>query len=488
MKEQADHSKRPIIDMLNESLKREQTSFHIPGHNKASGFDAEFKNNPLAFDTTEFDLTDDLNMPGQAVEKAQELLALAYGAGKSFMVTTGASLAIHAAILALAARGEIILADRMSHSSLFNACRLFGIKIITAMQADLPKTIEEHPDAAAIFVTRPDYYGLAAPINEIVDMAQKHRIPLLADEAHGSHFAFADHLMPKGGLACGCDLVVHSAHKTLPALTQSALIHISKDFLRTNPELEENLQNALRAVTTTSPSFLIAASIDYARSRMILRGREQADELNSIIDDFLNSLPLNLSGAVRRGGPGKNINRDPFRLIISPGKTDIDKDLLLLALTEKGIYPEFSDLTDIVLVAKATNTSQDFRLLGEAMKTAYDKSHQDPEKLKNYRKKHRLNLHVKNLILQVHQHAAGHLLDPAAFPFSDSRALLLALENSRGKKVCEPCNIYPPGIPLLLPGQLMDDFLIKKLLEISNYGIDIDGLVKKGETLYLKVR
>ncbi len=275
MNDSLDQSVSPFIDMLKACMSGEHVSFHMPGHNNSSGFSNWLKQNALNIDTTEFVLTDDINHPGEAILHAEKLAAAAFGAGQTFFVTTGASIAVHAAVISLASRGDLIIADRISHSSLIDSCRLYGISVVFGSKEDIPDLITSYPHAALVFVTRPDYYGNAPDIRDIITAAKAASIPVVIDESHGSHYCFAPGIMPRSALSCGADVVIHSAHKTLPVLTQGAFLHISGSYIDSSRFKADIFRNSLRAVSTTSPSFLIAATLDFARSMMALQGADR---------------------------------------------------------------------------------------------------------------------------------------------------------------------------------------------------------------------
>ena len=204
---------RPMFEML--SANRDRLSLHMPGHKGKAPFGAE---DVYALDTTETPLTDDLYMPEGAIAQAQKLYARAAGAGASFFLHGGSTAGIHTMLMYAAKPGERVILPRNAHVSAVNACVLGGLEPVFApctltadgyayvKEATLLETIEAHPEAKAVLVTRPDYYGCAIPLERIARAAHAHGMRLVVDEAHGAHFPFMAEGLSAGsqGLICGC--------------------------------------------------------------------------------------------------------------------------------------------------------------------------------------------------------------------------------------------------------------------------------------------
>lgn len=468
----SDNGQTPIIDMLKKCISAETISFHMPGHTNSLGFSDWLRENALKIDTTEFSLTDDLNDPGEAFRTASCLAAETFGAGMTFFITTGASIAVHASLISLASPGDIIIADRKSHSSLLNACRLYGIKVVFAFIPDIPELINEYPDAALVFVTRPDYYGKADDISNIIHMSESRGMPVVVDESHGSHFCFAPALMPSSALSEGAHVVIHSAHKTLPVLTQGAMLHISKGFLRKKPESAKIFAGALKAVSTTSPSFLIAATLDYARALMSTKGNSLISNSTEMIRAFHSMLPENIRNCL------SSFQGDPMRICITPGAVSVDITYMVERLNSEGIYPEFYDLTDIVLICKFNNTEDDFRKLAGVLTEVYEESMSDKEQIERNFVDFSRRVHLKDKIIEILNLSCRIPFSPSESHFKSDGAESIELKLSENRVISEPCAIYPPGIPLLIPGQIIDRNLISMLTDLLSEGIRINGITE----------
>jgi len=271
----------PLWEMLKSHSDKEKVSFHMPGHNRAKGFLNIFETNLLAFDTTELPSTDDINNPNNSVLKSNQLASQAFGSAYTFFITTGSTIAIHAAILAFTNHNDKIIVFENTHKSVMNACIMYGLKMVITNEILFSKTLLQNNDAVLVLATCPDYYGKSYNLSSIAEQTHLAKKVLIVDEAHGTHFAFCPDLFPKTALLQGADIVIQSAHKTAPVLTQGAFLHISKNlhksFINSNSNYDmiEIIQSSISMVTTSSPSFLIAATLDYARMYLENFGEEK---------------------------------------------------------------------------------------------------------------------------------------------------------------------------------------------------------------------
>ena len=250
-----------------------------------------------------------------------------------------------------------------------------------------PESVEralfEHPDAEALYLTRPNYYGGVCDINEIARLARKHEIPVLVDEAHGAHFAFSKRL-PVSALEGGADFCVQSAHKTLPAFTQCAYAHISDRYLSKNAAAAEKFAEAQRAFQTSSPSFILTASLDYAREYMELRGAAELDRILDLCETFYRDMAgagYGIPDDIWPGGQNRlypkkcglghipaGYGRDMTRLTLDTrpvGLTGTEADRLLWSRYK--IKIEASDPMRIVMITTVADEDADLARLSAAL-------------------------------------------------------------------------------------------------------------------------
>ncbi|KOF09112.1 lysine decarboxylase [Planococcus glaciei] len=268
--------RRPLIDALTAFQQQQPISFHVPGHKNGelSALPPEMRS-VMPYDLTEVTGLDDLHYPEEAIQEAQQLLAEAYGADQSFFLVNGSTVGNLAMVYAACQEGDTVIVQRNAHKSIFHALELakarpvyvapeWDEESLTASGvafADITAAVMAYPEAAAVILTYPNYYGMAtAGLKETIAFCQSLGMAVLVDEAHGAHFQIGDPF-PASALAYGADVVVQSAHKTLPAMTMGSFLHIQGDLVN-----REKIKKYLRMLQSSSPSYLIMASLDDARA------------------------------------------------------------------------------------------------------------------------------------------------------------------------------------------------------------------------------
>ena len=457
----------PLMDRLLAARSLERAAFHMPGHGHGRGF-IDRLGNLASLDTTEKDITDDLHHPGEALNEARALWAEAAGSARTWMLAAGSSLCIKAAILAAVSQGGDLVLEPWSHVSAFYATEIgrlrpefvegaarpaatFDPLPVTDPSAlsDVLSSLQER--AEAVFVTSPDYYGGLAPITELAEVCHHYDILLIVDEAHGTHLTFMDE-SPPSALAQGADIVIQSAHKTLPALTPAALLHVSAEGLRRLgfPRLQE-LEAWLKRLDSTSPSLLIAATADYARAWMEANGRAAAAAIRTgwqaiAADPVIKATGLRFSPV----GANDEVNlvRDDLRCVIDCGAAGIRASYLVDSLADRGIYVEMNDWRRLVLIPSFPTGAEDLRLLRqelpEAWKAAWQKAARSaPVRLGPAA--------VDELTLAAYRAPRDLARDYGHVP--DRQRYWLTVEESLGAVSDRLILPYPPGLPLLWPGE-----------------------------------
>lgn len=441
----------PIYKMLKEYKEKNPLPFHMPGHILGRGLCYELK---LAgsLDITEIPGSDCLHEPNGVIKEAQERAASCFGADYSLFLVNGSTSGIHAMIQAtVKPEGKLIL-GRDCHVSAMNAlAQINGEPVFVLPEVDeknqiplgvtaesLEQVIKENPDAQAILINRPGYYGTATKLNKISRLAKAYNIPLLVDEAHGAHFCFHEDF-PKPAITMGADLCVQSLHKTLPSLTQTAILHGSSKGLVDRGIIEK----AVSMVQTTSPSYLLISSIDMARSFMEDKGRELYEKLKHNISDFF--IKLNENTCIKRVACNySDFDNDFSRIVLnfeSTGLSGFKAEKILR--TRFGIIAEMADLNNIVLIATPFHIPEDFdkllialRMISEELRVSEIKREfphwpqKTPERIVPLRK--------------------------ALFDNAED----ISLNDSIGKVCGAYITPYPPGIPLVAPGEIIDREII----------------------------
>mgnify|MGYP002796659128 FL=1 len=281
----------PIYEALERLRKMRVVPFDVPGHKRGRG-------NPelarllgekcMSMDVNSMKPLDNLCHPVSVIRQAEELAAEAFGAAYAFLMVGGTTSAVQAMVLSVAKRGEKIILPRNVHRSVIGAMVLCGaVPVYVNPQCndrlgiplgmtveDVKKAIEENPDAKAVLVNNPTYYGICSDIRSIVKLAHDHGMYCLADEAHGTHFYFSDQL-PVSAMEAGADMAAVSMHKSGGSLTQSSLLLIG-------PNMSEGyVRQIINLTQTTSGSYLLLSSLDISRRNLALRGKETFEKVRS---------------------------------------------------------------------------------------------------------------------------------------------------------------------------------------------------------------
>lgn len=464
----------PLFDALMEYVNRETVPFHVPGHKKGVGIDEEFKNfigeNPFKIDVTVFKLVDSLHHPTGPIKKAQELAADAYGSDASFFSIHGTSGAIQAMIMSVVNAGDTIIVPRNVHKSVTAGIILSGA-VPVYMQPELdkkvgiahgvtPETVEEtlrkHPEAKAVLIINPTYYGVATDIKRIAEIVHSYDIPLIVDEAHGPHLGFNDRL-PVSAIKAGADICAQSTHKIIGALTQCSLLQVCSKRVDTN-----RVKQVLNLLQTTSPSYILMASLDCARRQIALHGKELLDntiELANYAREEINKIPgLYCFGNEILGQPGVYA-LDPTKIVVTCrelGITGYDLDMILA--NKYHIQVEMSDLYNILAVGSFGDTKESLDKLINALKeisVEYTNKHN--------KKPDFIDIPPIPEQIQIPREAFNSV--KTSVPLKDSINMISG----------EFLLAYPPGIPVLCPGEKITGEIIDYIQQLKDAGLYVQG-------------
>lgn len=480
-----DQNETPLFDALMEYVNRETIPFHVPGHKKGVGIDEEFKNfigqNPFKIDVTVFKLVDSLHHPTGPIKKAQKLAADAYGSDAAFFSIHGTSGAIQAMIMSVVSAGDKIIVPRNVHKSITAGIILSGA-IPVYMQPALDKkvgiahgvtpetvekTLNENPDAKAVLIINPTYYGVATDIKKISDMVHSYDIPLIVDEAHGPHLGFNDKL-PVSAMNAGADICAQSTHKIIGALTQCSLLQVRSERVDIN-----RVQQILSLLQTTSPSYILMASLDCARRQIALNGQELLDktiELSNYARNEINKIPgFYCFGKEILGNEGVYA-LDPTKITITCrdlGITGYDLDMILS--NKYYIQVELSDLYNILAVGSFGDTKESIDSLINALKEISEEYYGKGNKKSDF-------IDVPAIPPQIK-------IPREAF---NSSKTPISLKESIGMISGEFLMAYPPGIPILCPGEQITQEIIDYVQRLKDTGLYVQG-TEDPEVEYIKV-
>ncbi|NEQ76516.1 MAG: aminotransferase class I/II-fold pyridoxal phosphate-dependent enzyme [Okeania sp. SIO2C9] len=506
-----DQNKAPIIQTLKNLTQKSHAPFYAPGHKQGKGIPQALNDllgkKVFLADLPELPELDNLFAPESVIKEAQELAAETFGALQTKFLVNGSTTGIIAGILATCGNGDKIILPRNIHQSVISGLIISGaIPIFIHPEYDsdwdialsvtpesIAQTLAKHPDAKAVMVIYPTYHGVCGDIAAIAQEVHKYNIPLLVDEAHGPHFAFHPEL-PTPALVGGADLTVQSIHKVLGAMTQASMLHLGSKRIDSY-----RLSQALQMLQSSSPNYLLLASLDAARQQMALFGQELMSQTLELAKDARNrisQLPnFSVFDRERRSLTSSTGNSDlstdegkrlPFWIkgrkvdesYINSGFFALDQTRLTVKVSNIGLsgyeadeilhqklgvtceLPSFKSLTFIISLG---NIKADINQLIDALVNLAEQ---------NCRNKFN---HITDFKTEID----NYLID-SSIPLSPRDAFFaqkdyLPIEQSLGCISAELICPYPPGIPVLMPGEIITQQHLKILEQVRTLGGIITG-------------
>ncbi|WP_110932229.1 aminotransferase class I/II-fold pyridoxal phosphate-dependent enzyme [Paenibacillus bouchesdurhonensis] len=471
-----DHQVTPLFTALKKHAAGNPVQFHIPGHKKGLGSDKEFRefigDNALSIDLINIAPLDDLHQPSGIIEEAQKLAADAFGADYTYFSVQGTSGAIMTMILSICSPGDKIIVPRNVHKSVMSAVIFAGAKPIFVSPAQdenlgidhgittssVRRALQRHPDAKAVLVINPTYFGVCADLKEIVDLAHSFGVPVLVDEAHGVHIHFHEEL-PMSAMEAGADMAATSVHKLGGSMTQSSVLNLNVKNGYVNPQ---RVQTIISMLTTTSTSYLLLASLDTARRNLALHGREM---VQSTLDmaHYMRSEINNIKGLYCFGreilGSEATYDYDPTKLTIHVrhlGITGYETENWLRE--HYNIEVELSDMYNILCFITPGDTEETIETLLTALR----------ELSESYYKENNAN----ELIVKIPEIPQLSLIPRDAF-YADTE--VVPFKESAGRIIAEFIYVYPPGIPILLPGEVISQDNIDYIVDHVEVGLPVKG-------------
>lgn len=469
----------PIKNALENYIHENNIPFSMPGHKQGRGFCIEeqkmnLKDLFLKADLTEVDGLDNLHNPEEAIKEAEGLLSNLYKSKKSYFLVNGSTSGNLAMIFSCFDEGDKVLVERNCHRSIFNGIilrKLTPIYVknlideelnapISLDKEDFYGLLKEHSDIKGVILTYPNYYGVAVDLREIIQECKQRNIKVLVDAAHGAHFGRHEQL-PKNPVELGAHITVMSAHKTLPSLTQTAFLHVNEgvDVSRVDFYVSTFL--------STSPSYMFLLSMDYARAYLQYRGKEDYDKLIKLCSYFMeevSSLDLfRIWNKEQINKRYKDLVIDPTRIVINL-KYGLSGNKLLQYLRESKIQAEMSDESNVVLIPSTFNEKNDFDKLAYALKQCKEEYlRQNLRKISPY-------------------HIPEQKLKP--FEVMSLNKKMVGLEEALGEVSGDNIIPYPPGIPLVMMGEVIDYKSLELIKGFINSGTTVLG-IKNNELLVI---
>lgn len=448
---------RPLVSKLIQFHGKQPYSLHVPGHKNGhlSHLPNEIKA-ALSFDYTELEGLDDLHAPTDSIKLAEDLLTSLHNTYKSYFLVNGSTVGNLAMIYATCEPNDYVIIQRNCHKSIFNAITLRGAKpIYLTSEWDshtkttvgvcpnlLKQTVEKYNNIKVVVLTSPNYYGVEVKhLQELIAYCHTKNIIVLIDEAHGAHFGTIEGI-PPSALTYGADVVVQSAHKTLPAMTMGAFLHVNSKRINI-----EKIKLFLTMLQSSSPSYLIMASLDDARYYKATYHKHDFTYFMEQRDAFIRSLEKNNRLTVIT-------TDDPLKIMIRHQR--MSGFALQTAMARYHVYSELADNYQVLLVLPLLKegVNYPFTRIAEAIQQAAEITG------KSY-----------------YQHDAPVIVKPASSEpkYSVTEALAapssyVSFNEAIGRIAAETVTPYPPGIPLLLAGELITEEVIASLKQLCQQG------------------
>jgi arginine decarboxylase len=455
----------PILHSILSHLKNGPAAYHVPGHKLGRGLPGEIGSWLGAagrLDLTEIPGLDDLHAPEGAILEAQQLAAQAFGAEETYFLINGSTGGNLAMIMTAVRPGEIILVPRNLHKSVLNGLILaqaqpvfyspevderFGIA--TGVLAEtIEKAVAANPAARAVLVVSPTYHGICSDLARIAEIVHGAEMMLLVDEAHGAHFTFHPSL-PQTAMSAGADMAVQSTHKTLGSLTQSSMLHVQGSRVD-----RVRLRKRLQLVQSTSPSYLLLAALDCARYQMVTEGQELLERALQAVEAGAQRLDQ-LPGLTRLTTTGA-FKIDPLKWTISVTGRGLSGVEAYDQLHQAGKTLELADPVNVLAVFTYADESRHVDRLVEAL-----------AKLEPGEE----GTHARTVLIPPEPPIAKVPLHEAF----ERDAVRVPLQEAVGRCAAETVIPYPPGIPLLLPGEAWTEELVAYVANLRDAGVHFQG-------------
>ncbi len=464
----------PLLDALEAYKKSPSIGFHIPGHNRGNGvlrrFEELIGNSALALDTTdEFDGLGTLHPATGAIADAMKVASITYNSKRTFFITSGSTISNLAIAFGVVSPEDEIIIARNSHRSVLTGTMLTGSNptwlmpkllddwsIFGAIEADeLEHQLNLKPDAKFVWVVNPTYEGMVSDIKAMAEICKKHNIPLIVDEAHGSLWNYSTEL-PVSALELGADAVVHSLHKTGGAMTQASMLHISK-----NSKLDvHKIEHALKLLHTTSPSILLLASLDAARAH--LSSKRGQNLIKNAIENakYFRREAKNIKN-LSVLGEDDNVKYDVTKIFIKMEGLS-GKRLETILELDFNIEIESASDVGVLILSNIGNTRAEFEYLIGALKEISKREYPDICHLEGKK--------YMPLMRPV------TVMNPRDAYFAPKK--LVKIEEAVGRISAEVIALCPPGISVLLPGEIIKEEHLPYLSDFSEIEV-IDGQIKQ---------
>lgn len=463
----------PIYNKLKNLDSEKRIPFHMPGH-KRTDFGAFFGIEKM--DITEITDYDNLHEPEGIIRDSMNLVKDIFGSKESWYLVGGSTLGILVAISSVCTQGDKILIGRNCHKAVYNCIRLLQLEAVYCY-ADIsqkydvcvemsPETVQkkmkENPDIKAVVLTSPTYEGVVSDIAAVKEVLRPYNIPLIVDEAHGAHFIFHEYF-PKSATECGADLVIQSTHKTLPAFTQTAVLHLCSNLIP-----KERVEEMLDIYETSSPSYLLMASAEYG----IMYMKENKEQLTEYVDNLMNFRKKCEQLKKIELLSQKKLDcfaYDNGKLVFSVKNAGMNgKELFSLLYKKYHIELEMENLTYGIAMTSICDSKENFDKLWKAIseidKICVGKS------LSGDKKENFNTINISEISLPKVMES---------WQCRGKETEIVGLKDAVGRISAKYVMIYPPGVPILVPGEKILQETVENISQYLYNGYNVLGLSEK---------
>lgn len=458
-----------LYSKLNEHHKSNIYPFHMPGH-KRNLMDIH---NIYHMDITEIDGFDNLHHAEGILKESQNRAAKLYGSNEAHFLVNGSTVGLLSAIAGCTNKGDKILMARNCHKAVYNAAflneleveyiypeEIEGLNIAGGISSKKVESLIKSDDRAkAVVITSPTYEGVVSDVEKIAQVVHKHGKVLIVDEAHGAHFGFHPYF-PKSAIQMGADVVIQSLHKTMPSLTQSALLHMNLE----DSQIEcQRIREYLSIYQTSSPSYLLMGSMDYCMDLLEQNGQELFEGYVELLENCRLKISrltnIKLFGKVYIG-KASIFDLDFSKLVMGVYDTSIDgNQLYQKLLKEHKLQLEMATVNYGLAMTSCMDSKEGFSRLIEALDKMDKDINTDIKTDKERKMKTGEPLKIAMKISDAKK-TKGHKVD---------------FDKAAGHISKEYIYLYPPGIPLVVPGEVIDEDMIKMIQEYLHFGLNVQG-------------
>lgn len=467
---------KTLYRQLKDYRESDYYGFHMPGHKRNEhlmGIDL-----PYGIDITEIEGFDDLHHADGILKAAQERAARVFGAEESFFLINGSTVGILSAILGSTNRGDKVLVARHCHKSIYHGIFMNELQPVylypqfspelqmnTEISVSAVKTaLKEHPDIKAVVIVSPTYEGVISDVKGIAEAAHERGIPLIVDQAHGAHFGFHPYFEENAN-KMGADVVIQSLHKTLPSLTQTAILHVNGEIAN-----RKKIRRYLDMLQSSSPSYILMASIDACVAMLEEKGTGLFTEYTENLEMFWQQ-----TAQLKRLRLLESEHFDRSKIVVSVKNTDItSKELYRILLEDYHLQMEMVGGTYVLALSSVGDTKEGLSRLARALQEIDE----------------RIDARMHQSGMQAAERE-GTFLPRTECVYTSAQITLmreeapenvesLPWEESLGKVAMEYAYLYPPGSPLVVPGERISQDVIDRLKLYRKLAFDIEGLQQEG--------